>query len=794
MFNGYSNVTSPSLNGLNSIDADQINTTSITSTNTDTETLSINGVDINNTINQVESNTTSIATINNQLVVVNNNISTNTNSITTNTNNITTLQQKTQAISYTSTPIAKTTINGAIETNSTFYIREPSDPNNIYMTIKYEPSSYGFCFTDESGGGRIMNFKVKNASGVGYKTFYFASSQLYANMLTYIDNNLTVSYNNKIILGDANTSVWFGSSISYIPNTAVTSGLVFYNKASNNGQVYYTNFTHNNLSNVETPTLRMNYNNIWSKVKHTFENGIDITSGNMTLLGNLIVNSTTITPIQLSYLDGSTSNIQTQLNNKLNLVGGIISGSLDVNGTTNLQTTNIGGTLTCLSYSYFSNDINLSGSAKIYVNGVIGITQNELSYLSGSTSNIQTQLNNKLNLSGGIISGNLNITGNLIVNSLTITPVELSYISGATSNIQTALNNKASLSTLNTFNLTNTFSANIHVGGTANLSTLNVTGNELLGGNLTINGASGTNKIYGMSKFYGFTYMENRLLCSENIEVTGNISAANLNIGFNTTLNGNIIVNSTTITPIELSYIDGITSNIQTQLNNKASLSTNTFTGTNTFPSISFTNGTTQTNAFNATTCGYTLSLNTLTFPSNTVLNCAVGGIGNEIKCHKFNCYNLIEFPDVTQQFTAYTNALNTKLTSIGGITIASLTTSTLTSGVNYNCGSMSLSPGTYILTINCCIFTINGSTTINQMATTHSTSPIVLTTNENLAIRNGLGATWGISLQEVLATSAIVSPTTTTTYYMICSVGFGTAGRVQFNNGNSSFKAVRIA
>jgi len=31
--------------------------------------------------------------------------------------------------------------------------------------------------------------------------------------------------------------------------------------------------------------------------------------------------------------------------------------------------------------------------------------------------------------------------------------------------------------------------------------------------------------------------------------------------------NNNIIVNSTNISPIELSYVDGITSNIQTQLN-----------------------------------------------------------------------------------------------------------------------------------------------------------------------------------------------------------------------------------
>ena len=80
-----------------------------------------------------------------------------------------------------------------------------------------------------------MNFKVKNANGIGYKLFYFSSSQLYANMLTYVDNWLAVSFNNQIVLGDANSAgAWLGSSTKYIPNNATTSGLVFYNKGLNN--------------------------------------------------------------------------------------------------------------------------------------------------------------------------------------------------------------------------------------------------------------------------------------------------------------------------------------------------------------------------------------------------------------------------------------------------------------------------------------------------------------------------------------------------------------------------------
>ncbi len=71
------------------------------------------------------------------------------------------------------------------------------------------------------------------------------------------------------------------------------------------------------------------------------------------------------------------------------MTGGTISGTVTASGTTNLDTTYINGALTAYFYSYFKNDINLTGSTKIIVNGTIGITQNQSSYLSGVTSNIK---------------------------------------------------------------------------------------------------------------------------------------------------------------------------------------------------------------------------------------------------------------------------------------------------------------------------------------------------------------------------------------------------------------------
>lgn len=58
---------------------------------------------------------------------------------------------------------------------------------------------------------------------------------------------------------------------------------------------------------------------------------------------------------------------------------------------------------------------------------------------------------------------------------------------------------------------------------------------------------------------------------------SGNGTSVGLNVGSGKTLTvaGNISANATTISPTELSYLDGVTSNLQTQLNGKASTGAN---------------------------------------------------------------------------------------------------------------------------------------------------------------------------------------------------------------------------
>ena len=278
-----------------------------------------------------------------------------------------------------------TTQISSVDVNGTIYLRDPSNPTIVYMKIYYEPLLYGFVFQSETQG-RNMNFRVKDNAG-NYKLFYFGAGQLYAGMGVYVDNWFNVSFNNNFTLGDNNGSVYNGARMTYIPSSQPTDGLVIVNKGFLNSTAYYTNFKNVDLTNNEVFVFRMNHNNIWSKVPHTMES-------TLTLSGNLIANSTTITPVELSYLSGVSSNIQTQLNNKLDLTGGTISGNLTISGTTTLNA-----------------QLNLNDN--LFVNSTT-ILPVHLSYLAGTSSNIQTQLNGKLNSLGTILSGSLTFADNTI--------------------------------------------------------------------------------------------------------------------------------------------------------------------------------------------------------------------------------------------------------------------------------------------------------------------------------------------------------------------------------------------
>jgi hypothetical protein len=120
-----------------------------------------------------------------------------------------------------------------------------------------------------------------------------------------------------------------------------------------------------------------------------------------------------------------------------------------------------------------TNDITIAGDL---INNYNKISNLLISYLYGLTGNIQTQINSIdvqsiLNLNNtwtgtNIFSNNVNLNGNLILNSTTISPTVLSFLNGLNSNVQnqiSSIDTSALLSLANTWTEINTFNNDINI-------------------------------------------------------------------------------------------------------------------------------------------------------------------------------------------------------------------------------------------------------------------------------------------------------------------------------------------
>jgi len=157
------------------------------------------------------------------------------------------------------------------------------------------------------------------------------------------------------------------------------------------------------------------------------------------------------------------------------------------------------------------------------------ISQTEAGYLNGVTSAIQTQIDGKLSTSGGTITSNLTVTGNLTVNGTTTTV--------ATTNMVVSDN---------LIELNNGASSNANDSGI-----------------VIERGSTGDNA------FIGWDESADKFIVGTTTATgssTGNltITPGTLNVG-TLQLSGTAI----TATATELNYVDGVTSNIQTQLSSK---------------------------------------------------------------------------------------------------------------------------------------------------------------------------------------------------------------------------------
>lgn len=123
-------------------------------------------------------------------------------------------------------------------------------------------------------------------------------------------------------------------------------------------------------------------------------------------------------------------------------------------------------------------------------------------------------------------------------------------------------------------------------GGTVSPTTLNTAGASITGG--TISGVSLSGSITNGATLSGGTYSNPTITGTTGGITAGNKlviqSGGSIDVASGGTISfgtvGQITANSLTVSALEIGYLDGVTSSIQTQLNTKAPLASPTFTGT----------------------------------------------------------------------------------------------------------------------------------------------------------------------------------------------------------------------
>ena len=167
-------------------------------------------------------------------------------------------------------------------------------------------------------------------------------------------------------------------------------------------------------------------------------------------------------PDSIGYLDGVTSNVQTQINSKAPLSSPALTGtptaptaSVD-NSTTQIATTAyvMGQGYAKIASPTFTGSVSLPSTTSIG-----NVTSTELGYVDGVTSSIQTQINTKAPSASPTFTGTVVLPATTSIGNISDT--ELSYLDGLASSVQTQINSKLSTSSFTYLNMTKATYANV---------------------------------------------------------------------------------------------------------------------------------------------------------------------------------------------------------------------------------------------------------------------------------------------------------------------------------------------
>ena len=254
----------------------------------------------------------------------------------------------------------------------------------------------------------------------------------------------------------------------------------------------------------------------------------------------------TSTAAEINYVDGVTSNVQTQLDSKQATITGA-------------ATTIASSDLTA------SRALTSNSSGKVEVSAV---TSTELGYLDGVSSNIQNQLNaisSSADINGGAIDGaaiGANSPSTAVFTTVNSTGATTLASGGGVVNIASTGEMTTVKGTLNVDEAV-TLDNTLDVTGDTSVSTFDSTGATTLasGGGVVNVASSGV-----MTTVKGTLNVDEAVTLDTTLDVSGALSIGGTTV---------------TSTAAELNYVDGVTSNVQTQLDSKLSSSGNITTGGN---------------------------------------------------------------------------------------------------------------------------------------------------------------------------------------------------------------------
>ena len=339
-----------------------------------------------------------------------------------------------------------------------------------------------------------------------------------------------------------------------------------------------------------------------------------------------------VNAIEISYLDGATSNLQQQINARqltLTYDAAPVSGSQNV--------VRSGGVFTALAGKAPLDSPSFTGTVILpSTTGIGNVSAAELSYLDGVTSSIQAQLNGKAAAgsgSGGAPTDSPTFTGNVSLPATTtigtVSAAELGYLDGATSNLQAQINAKqAALSfdatpTSSSQNVVRSAGIFTALAAKAPIDSPTFTGTATLPATTSIGNVSAAE--------IGFL---DGVTAAIQTQFTNILTALGLKANADApTFTGVVTLPATTsigtVTSTEIGFLDGVTSAIQTQIANlltvlglKANSASPTFTGTVSLPA------TTSIGTVSAAELGY---LDGVTSSIQTQLDSKGSGSGGNI-------------------------------------------------------------------------------------------------------------------------------------------------------------------